>query len=385
MAEFKGFADFMEELSKKLLAGDIYENPSQKKKAFYDSLKEMHNDWRSKKTCMYPGCTNESIRNSHTIQENGPLKLIAEGGNNDTVLSPEVHNGILGLREKKIALSSVFPGFCSDHEDVFKEFESKKRIENDIDHSLQVFRSICRHLYMLKNRYKYFVKQKNEKAQKKLDTAKKLLGEYSLMSSKVSDTVKSVRDQDDETFEIVIGEIEGFIKEADELYNASVVDLLNKKVEELYIFTFLISDKLFPVCLSGVGNLISIRDGESSPKNISVIMNILPQDKDTRIMAAVHKDYASDLNEYLQNFINSDLGIINLIESWMVYGTDHWFISPSIWGKIPPERQNKILTELDSTTKDIRHHCPYSILDEIRTEAIERNEQFIDVEKRKMI
>jgi len=382
LKELKNFDFFMQELSNKLLNGEIFENESQRKRVFYDSLKKMNTDWGTKKKCMYPGCKDITILNSHTIQEKGPLKIIAEGNNQDTVLTSEVKSGKSQIKEVKIAKSSTFPGFCSEHEKVFKEFEEKKIIENEIDESLQVFRTICRHLYMLKHRHKHLVSSINENSKRKLEIAKNLLNEYTPIPIQIQGNIKSVKDQNDEIEEKIRLELEQFIKDAQALYNASVVDLINKKNEELYIESILIEGNLFPVCLSGVGNLMWNRNGESL--NISVIMNILPQENGTLLMAAVHKEYADDLNKYLDVFCSTELGIINLIESWMIHGTDHWFIRPSVWAKIPEERQKKILGELDKVNKSIKSQCPYSILDDSRNKAIMNVERILESEREKV-
>lgn len=68
----------------------------------------------------------------------------------------------------------------------------------------------------------------------------------------------------------------------------------------------------------------------------------------------------------------------------MAYGTDHWFITPSIWNQIPNERKNKFLDELHSSEYDITHICPYSIFDDIRKVAIQINERLIEDEKNKI-
>ncbi len=384
LKELKNFDFFMQELSNKLLSGEIFENESQRKRIFYDSLKKMNTDWGTKKKCMYPGCKDITILNSHTIQEKGPLKMIAEGNNQDTVLTSEVKSGKSQIKEVKIAKSSTFPGFCYEHEKVFKEFEEKKKIENEIDESLQVFRTICRHLYMLNHRHKHLVSSIEENSKRKLKTAKDLFNKYAPLPIQIHDNIKRVKDPYDEIEEKVKLELEQFIKDAQELYNASVVDLINKKNEELYIKSILIGGNLFPVCLSGVGNLMWNRDGESQTLNISVIMNILPQENGTIVMAAVHKEYADDLDEYLDVCCSTELSIINLIESWMIYGTDHWFISPSVWSEIPEERQKKILGELDKVNKSIKSQCSYSILDDLRNEAIMKIEGVLNSERNKV-
>jgi len=38
----------------------------------------------------------------------------------------------------------------------------------------------------------------------------------------------------------------------------------------------------------------------------------------------------------------SDMDVVDFIESWMIYGTDDWFINPNEWNSYTKTKQNKI-------------------------------------------
>jgi hypothetical protein len=40
--------------------------------------------------------------------------------------------------------------------------------------------------------------------------------------------------------------------------------------------------------------------------------------------------------------------MLDLVEGWMTHGTDHWFIRPSLWHNLAPERQSRIVGDLQS-------------------------------------
>jgi hypothetical protein len=45
--------------------------------------------------------------------------------------------------------ASTFPGFCEDHEKIFRELENKKEVASEVDCILQIFRSISREVVRL--------------------------------------------------------------------------------------------------------------------------------------------------------------------------------------------------------------------------------------------
>jgi hypothetical protein len=50
----------------------------------------------------------------------------------------------------------------------------------------------------------------------------------------------------------------------------------------------------------------------------------------------------------------------------MLHGSDHWFLKPSIWAALPPERQTVILQAITSTEGNIGVSRAPSIFDDIR-------------------
>lgn len=74
------------------------------------------NAWNASRPCVVGGCDQASIVRSHSIQKAGPLESIAE---DQHVLQP-VFDGSEKLTMRSVGLNSasVFPGFCSRHEQV---------------------------------------------------------------------------------------------------------------------------------------------------------------------------------------------------------------------------------------------------------------------------
>ena len=58
------------------------------------------------------------------------------------------------------------------------------------------------------------------------------------------------------------------------------------------------------------------------------------------------------------------------MESWLVNGSDHWFMRPSAWASLPASRQQTMLDQILSDDDNIGSFLNYSILDDARRQMI---------------
>jgi len=63
---------------------------------------------------------------------------------------------------------------------------------------------------------------------------------------------------------------------------------------------------------------------------IHAILNILPLVDKTALYIAVELKNREFLEHYIAIFLQTGLPGLNLADTWMVRGTDHWFIQPSV-------------------------------------------------------
>ena len=68
--------------------------------------------------------------------------------------------------------------------------------------------------------------------------------------------------------------------------------------------------------------------------------------------------------------LNRSLALLEMVETWMVNGTDHWFIKPSVWNGIPVGRRSRILEDILHDAYNIGHPYPRSIFDSLREEML---------------
>jgi hypothetical protein len=106
------------------------------------------------------------------------------------------------------------------------------------------------------------------------------------------------------------------------------------------------------------------------------LLGILPQGKITLTFIAAARQH-SDAVALCMNRMLSGFGALHAMESWMVYGSDHWFIRPSAWEAIPEARRSLILT-IENVDYNIGDAPPFSILDEARRRLIDYLQDHID-------
>ena len=65
-------------------------------------------------------------------------------------------------------------------------------------------------------------------------------------------------------------------------------------------------------------------------------------------------------------YFQAPLTTLSFIEAFMVYGSDHWYISPQYWESFSNEKQEMILSEIFNVDKLFTSEFEYSIFDDIR-------------------
>ena len=130
----------------------------------------------------------------------------------------------------------------------------------------------------------------------------------------------------------------------------------------------------YPVCLSGVGELQWHKP--SSPgvvERILMVLAVLPSVDGTTLLAVAEQSGRELLDHYLDRCLHgSPWGILNQIEAWMLYHTDHWFIRPSSWTALPAARRQALCQEMRQG-KLVGVTSPLSIFDDIRRELLSRS------------
>lgn len=351
--------------------GTIYGSPGQRRGAAFAQAQAFRKRWKKKIKCVFPGCSERTL-DSHTIQRGGPLKVISEGRR---VLTPRLDLGAKGLvmTEVGIGEASTFPGFCSTHEQLFSEFEQTGDLTKDRHVALQVFRTVCREVVRTQLQIANV-----EAGLEKYDglvahQGIKFIASQIEQSFRISENLKIT----DVSLEGVSNARARVLKALEEARNT--MRMLQKNffnqalgdatggAEGLAHFQITV-EQTVPFCLAGLGNF-HIQEG-NKVTNVVAILNVWPTTTKTIITMAVQNEHKDALNLYVDNCLKKILGLVTMLETWMVNGSDHWFITPSAWRKIPSTRQNQILKDILDPTYSIGQSYPRSILDDLRADTL---------------
>lgn len=352
----------------------IFDNEKDNLILKFTNLIENRKVWSKSKKCIFIGCDNPSIQRSHTIQKSASIQIISE---NNHTFKPFYNHKTESLSIQKIGNNdaSTFPGFCSNHENLFKDYELKKDLSDAQDFMLQVYRTICREIVVKQIIVQQYELTKQRYLEFRNDKVKDLicskLPQSFFSDNKLTPLNFKFQNNDkrllyvNKEFDKVNKDLKGFLYV---LHKAAIRSMLDdRKLLLLLSIVILTLDVVIPVTLAGRGNF-SVRKKVGKKyiiKNIDVILNVLPFSNNTKIIISSLKKNQKDIECYLANF-NNPLDTVNMIESWMVYGSDHWFIKPSVWDKIKPEYQKKILKDIASTSGNIAQKYPITIFNDLK-------------------
>lgn len=375
----------------------VFSNESERNEHFYKFLRLKIERWKTSRRCIYVGCTNKSVRKSHTISKSNNLKLICENGK---LLTPFLDDKKGGMNVREIGLNeaSTFPGFCIKHESLFSSFEKTGKLKVTKDFQLQIYRTICREILVKEVYIEYFNKIIADyivyRDKKLIILIKEKLGaDFVINNQKL---INSMRFQECKTYieNIMLDKLDSFAKDLEKLRNeflkGMMQDLEEMKTVNIYAIAICIDIEI-PVALAGRGNFV-VDDGKNS--DVVVIINTIPFKNGTYFILASLNKYKKFIDSYVDYYQQHPLLLINMVENWMVHGSDHWFIKPSIWNQLKDEYKEKFLGEILDDSKNIGFPFEYSvfnglrkyIFDKMKIETFpKKNQNFFEKEKLKIL
>jgi hypothetical protein len=301
--------------------------------------------WRRASNCVYPGCGERSTRASHTIQGSA-LRLIAE---NSTLLTPgfDLGRGRHVIREVGVGKASTFPGFCVRREMVFAEFEQNGGVRSSRHAELQLFRTVCRDLVAKRREVEYF--------------GSIIATQESVLHAHLLDRIRAHVDANfiacNPNLQItatnrVSGRVEHFKKVRQEkagdmtfieteLY-PQAAEFLDGSDSGLVWVRMTLVPRL-PVALAGLAGFHVARHGV--PDHVQLVVQAIPKTDGTEVIVAGRFAQQDCLGVLLESWPPRPERMLALLEGWMIYGTDHWFVTPGFWNSLPPDRQERILED----------------------------------------
>lgn len=299
----------------------------------YRYIKDREQSLKKKVKCMYPECNRKPIM-SHSIPKSATLNKISD--NEGYVIAPKLKDKEYIEDRISINQASIFPGFCTLHERDFDGFEKS----GDYQHQsivLQNFRVICKYYNRLLS-----VKRSYEKSKDKYE--KDIFDYYNHYLDKINSlrpspiTLKEISDEVTNHMDTQVSLIDYMIaKVHNEDFYPYVMTLSGK--EGLVKVILVEIDTSLPLCIAGKSEF------ETDGKKYTVHLSLFPSESKTTLIFSYNSEFEKCFEIELSKY-KSDEDIILFVESWMIYGTDDWFIAPSEWNKYDNEKKTMILNEL---------------------------------------
>ena len=328
---------------------------------------------KKKRKCSFIGCKENTIKKSHSIPKSAVLKNISY---NNHLLKPEFDYNSSFPKNKMTLVgvndASVFPGYCIKHENIFKLFEVDGKIDDEKKALLQIYRTISRdrrsreiELEISEKIGKAYKNKINQEAKESLLIH---LSKYPNLCDVKNIEIEGV----DSVIDLLLKQDKFLLypNKQFELFEMNILSrFLNLPLKNDLVVRVAEIDIKFPISICGFGN--QSFSNKKIKKDFLLLINVMPLQNSTFIICAGLQQNEEFLKKFFDFSFSDPLNILNLIESFMINGTDHWFINPTYWNKFSNEKQKKILFDILFTENSFVDEYKISIFDDIRIKIIE--------------
>jgi len=128
-------------------------------------------------------------------------------------------------------------------------------------------------------------------------------------------------------------------------------------------------DVAIPLCLSGAGNFY-VKDAEGVHR-VRVLLTVVPGENRTMVSIAGMPADRRHLATYQAARFKNGLTLLSAIESWMIHGTDNWYLAPSVWDAITPQEQNAILHDILDESRSLSNVYDRNVFKVLRQQLID--------------
>lgn len=285
--------------------------------------------------CYIKNCQRQAIQ-SHSISKKMVLTNIANDKNHLYKVQYSPQSNEFKMVQIGINDASVFPGLCTVHDNVFQ------KLDNDADFefseeilSLINYRTLCREIFVQEN---------------KIRSMKGLLEQLSL---NINNTKVKVIDDFNKFIMVKPLEITDFSSDNYEIeeeiereinISRAILHNLHKSFNYGNSFGYMLeTENTVPVALSGIGTF------KVDNKIVTSLINVFSLKLKTVLTISVCQTDKSYLDEYISKCdIKNENDILKIIESWLIRGSDNWFINPEYWNSLDKNTQEKVIEEFSN-------------------------------------
>jgi hypothetical protein len=329
--------------------------------------------YRKSRVCVVPNCVKNSITKSHTISRTSTLSNIAS---NKHVYTPEFDTQGTSplIKMEKIGLknASIFPGYCEQHENIFQTYERDSKIDTAKKALLQTYRSICRERVIREIEIEISKKMENS-YREKLENEALIALKKDLSKSSISVKLNNIHIEGGDYILFQLNKSISYLSDVNsrlvEIEHLVYHQIFENSVNDELLGKVLNFDIKFPIALSGF--VIQKYSDQGVSKTAIIILNVIPTEKSTYLVCFASEKDKTIFNSYTEFFFSDPFNLLKMVESFMINGSDHWYINPKYWDNMSSTKKNKILFDILNTQDSFLDEYSISIFDDIRKKVLE--------------
>ncbi len=327
----------------------LYEN-EQERLALVDQLnKERDKRWEKIGKCYFPQCSNNAVKNSHSLSDKMMIDPISEDRH---VFGPKVNTftGKYEMGEISVGKASTFPGFCQHHENKFT-FEKVGEISNGKALQMQLFRSICRQLFFLKHERDIMSLYLEEVRKRLLTSVEKSLTFAPPLKTSIDELKGYIDSKRIGNYDLSVEQRDKDITYVTENWYKPNADGFGKLLSGNFYDELVVHTDLLPVVLSAPILFDDCpRDSKGTPDFDYVFyVNIFPNKGMTLVHMASLKQQKDRLEKLAASFEKDNRVLHAYIRKWTIDCCDHWYVSPNYWKGLDETVRKNIIQGLASS------------------------------------
>ncbi|GAA1152961.1 hypothetical protein [Nesterenkonia sandarakina] len=293
-------------------------------KSLMSSAQSKADDWFAPVQCSYPGCSKNSIKNSHSIQAAALRKSLG-----NQLYSPIWSRGEYALNVGLISAknASLFPGYCVTHEDAF-EFENAILLSTPRDDALQIMRVLHREAWLVESRRVI------------ADLVCTLIHKIFSLSTELN----FLTQEQGKDLRAVLDACEAYVRLQERMQIRLMPTL--RRVEAFVLSKSEVSpDWLFVKDLDDQGfSFISTITLETKLAPL-ISITLLPNDGNSRVIATIEVDFDGFLPSYVSQYLSRET-IASTLRKFLEDGTLDWYASECWWDSLAPQERARIESSL---------------------------------------
>lgn len=313
-------------------------------RAFYADLEQKSQFCFIEKDC-------NKIIDAHSIQENGELSLIAEGGKVFHFIQ-NAQNGGKEKNEIEITKASTFKGFCHKHDQIFEPIDKKKCTSVEQEYFLYSTRSFAYSYHNIKSFKDYFLNLITDTTSNLNPLIDSIKGLADSIGMKLPEEFNKSAVPEISKEQIKTLEIERFEK-----HRKLLIEFINNKSYNQLEYLVYEKDFLCPLACSSwmvlhiqCGNGFIMMNGGNKPYyGFPIIISVIPSENETKIILARFKadDGCALIFNQWRNLTSDTEKFEKELSKLIIENVENFYLSPIFWNKLSEREKATIINAVN--------------------------------------